>query len=276
MTTTERPRPYVGISGIGLSEEHAYIREMWSETSLAEAGRLTLLGVKGCSNQYQDKPNKRGDIWYPCGDAAAQALLPANSNELPTIQAYFGKEAENYSTDKLLQATKHMLGRISSTQALQYDSFPWYEAGVEKYLRQLRSDRPDLQLLVQLNEKVLDVSTPYDLAENLARQADIWSYALFDTSHGKGVEISVDRLAPFIEAAYSHPDLANLNFAVAGGLDADTLPLIADLLCKYPELSFDSESRLHYQNGEQGGRLIPEAVRNYLHAADANIPKIPE
>jgi hypothetical protein len=277
MITTGRPRPYVGISGIGLSEEHAYIREMWNETSLAEAGRLILLGIKGCSNQTEDKPDRHGDIWYPCGDAVSQTLLPppADSGELPTIQAYFGEEAENYSSDRLQQATERMLGRISSAQAIQYDMFPWYEADAQKYLRQLHSDRPDLQMLIQLNKGVLDVSTPRELTEKLARQADVWSYALFDTSHGEGVEISVDHIAPFLEAVYSHPDLDHLNFAVAGGLSADTLPLIADLLRRYPELSFDSESRLHYQNGEQGGRLIPEAVRGYLHAADANISKPP-
>jgi hypothetical protein len=268
MTAIERPQPYVGISGVGLNAEHAYIRTLWDKTRLSEAGRLLLLGVKGCSNQYENKPNKRGNVWYPCGDAATKALLPPNENELATIQTYFGKQPESYSTKQLLGSTNRMLERMPWTQAIQYDQFPWYEIEAQQYLHELKSARPDLKLLIQLNEKVLSGTTPPELAERLTEQADTWDYALFDTSHGKGVEISTARLSPFIDAVYAHPGLNSMNFAVAGGLDANNLPLITDLLHEYPELSFDSESRLHYQDGRWGGKLIPEAVWSYLQATN--------
>jgi hypothetical protein len=259
MVTPERPQPYVGISGVGLNIEHGYIRAMWDKARLAEAGRLLLLGVKGCSNQYEDKPNKRGDIWYPIGDTITKALLPPNKSELATIQTYFGKPSErDHSRESLMAATNRMLARMPWAEAIQYDQFPWHDAEAQEYLHKLRSIRPDLKLLIQLNKKVLNDTTPPELADDLAAQSDIWDYALFDISHGKGVEISTAYFAPFLETVYLHRGLTTMNFAVAGSLDGKTLPIITDLLKEYPELSFDSESRLHFQDGKWGGANLSQ------------------
>lgn len=83
---------------------------------------------------------------------------------------------------------------------------------------------------------------------------------LIDVSAGKGVPIDPAKVRGIVEAMRTWN--ANLGIGIAGGLCAETLPAVADLVREY-DLSIDAEGRLRNDRDE----LDLEKVRAYLGAA---------
>ena len=267
MRAQERPTPYVGVSGVGTSDEHLAIRNFYNKAQLHESGRLLLLGVKGCSNQYADKPNKRGDIWYPVGEKISDVISDPSDFELPVIQTYFGKNSYD-EIGLVTSATDLIVSRTSPwVHGFQYDMFPWTNDEHVEYLRRTKSVHPDWSIIVQCHSGLMDELGPQGITDALAKQSGIIDYALFDASHGEGIELSPTKLIRFVDAVYSDSRISTMNFGVAGGLHADNLELLLPILNDYPDISFDSEGKMHFQNGENGGQLKLDNVRRYLTKA---------
>jgi hypothetical protein len=231
----------------------------------AKTGRLVLLGVKGCNNQYHDQPNNRGDIWYPVGERIAEVITRPRNYELPVLQADFGNDSDNI--DLIQQATDLMLDRTAAwIRGVQYDSFPWDSPKHTAYMRRLKSTHPALKLIVQCTGPMMKQYGAKGICQLLAERNDFIDYALFDSSCGQGKPLDPEMLRSFVNEAYSSDELATMNFGVAGGLSGDSVTMyrLRVLLSEYPELSFDAESRLHFPGGQFGGKLMPEAVKGYL------------
>lgn len=88
---------------------------------------------------------------------------------------------------------------------------------------------------------------------------------LLDASGGTGTGLDAERLERarrLIEVARGH--FRPINFGLAGGLCAETLPAVAPIVREHG-LSIDAEGRL--RDGDEGGDLKLDKVRAYLAAA---------
>lgn len=288
MRMSERPKPYVGVSGvcnyltqrepsgleIGLAQQ-LFVEAAAENTGLFETGRLLALGVKAIHRtQWNDEPFVRGgveygDEWYPVGEEQFTTALRGERQHPQTLrvaQAYLHpKKAGDSSYFHAFMNRIHWRG-ADWIQAVQYDSLPWHEN--PDLLHSVNVTRRYFltQSILQCHEGAMNKLGPKGVAKTLGKYAGGLDYVLFDASHGTGKKLDAKSLDPFLEEVHSSEALSHVGFGVAGGLDgASVQELLPSLLEKY-DLSVDAEKKLHPLNNRGTRPLQLDEVRTYFQA----------
>ena len=98
-----------------------------------------------------------------------------------------------------------------------------------------------IQLILQVGSKAFgENSSPEKIASKIKEEyLGLADYVLLDLSGGYGKLLDANFLEPFIEKIQE--EMPGIGIGLAGGLDPETLDLIAPLIKKYPFLSIDED-----------------------------------
>jgi hypothetical protein len=263
---SERKIPYVGVSGVVNPAQQAEIH-LEAGFDMRENGRRIGFGVKATHTpQWLDQPDEFGPKWYPVGSGDFQKALLNMSSSYNIAQMYL--DPETLRTDPTYGqrfVEKVMQRGARHLDAIQFDMLPFDKDGAD--LSGSIAAVGPLDLIVQAHSRIMQ-NGPQATLEMIKRLTDEIEYVLFDASHGTGKTLDVEALKPFLDAAYNDPDFADFgtNFAIAGGLDAETVAAyLPELVREFPELSWDAEAKLHdrIQDGGDGSLNMPR-VHQYM------------
>lgn len=264
---SERPKPYVGVSGVVSPEQQRKIQE--AAEPLYLVGRQLALGVKAVrKTQWLDTENTYGPSWYPVGDTIVNTLGTEWSQELRVAQIYLDHVAairakeqdyERAFVDKLMGRAGRMLN------ALQFDMLPWDTRAYTDLFLHIKQTYPDTAIILQAHKQQMQQHGPQELARRLKWYPGQVDYVLFDASHGTGQRMDTGALLPFVTEAYR---CTSLGIGVAGGLNAEVVTEdMPRLLEIYPDLSFDAEGQLHKNQNPEDRALNMDSTVSYLAAA---------
>lgn len=270
--SSERPKPYVGVSGVVNSEQQAMLREF--SPMFHGIGRQLALGVKAVyKTQWLDTVNKFGSDWYPMGEEIRGCLVADREDELRVAQVFFDQDTarQEHGNDYERRFIEKLLGRTGTMfNALQFDLLPWDSRGYTDLFSGIRAARPDMKIIVQAHKWQMQQHEPPELVRRLNLYAfpnrdRLIDYVLFDASHGTETRMDIEELSRFVEAAYRE---TNFGIGVAGGLSAEVVEHDLPRLLKYhPDLSFDAEGQLHLNENPRDRSLNVAATKGYLAAA---------
>ena len=267
---SQRPDAYVGISGVVSAEQQTEI-EQYAETIELNTRRL-MLGVKAVhKTQFLDIENKYGPAWYPVGEAAFTSALRSRGSRdgsLAIAQTYLDPDlVENpgyrfFFMNRLLQRGAPWIDGI------QFDMLPWHtHPEMLDFLEELK-ERTATKILLQVHRPAMNTLSPEGVAGILGEYRDTLDYVLFDSSHGTGKRLDTSALIEYLSAVYESPELTNTGFALAGGLNRDTvLEELPKVLEKFPDISWDAEGQLHPATATNERPLDMKIVSGYLKAA---------
>ncbi len=286
---------YVGISGVATVAQQQRIVEIARSAEFPFVEASLLLGVKATeTTQWQDQPNKNGRLWYPVGEDFRHSLdLEANLYGIeidpdliyagqirPNIQFYFGDLIKNHHrvtsfTLRALERAKNWKRYAHSQEAVppmvQLDMFPWMDAEWDSHLRGMY-EKSNYGLILQCHADYMKEFHPYQIVRRLRilKGMGITGTVLFDSSHGRGIELNPEALRPFVGAVTDSELGNNFTVGIAGGLSGDNVEeIIPPLLEEFDELSWDAEGSLHYKNGENDGDFIQLELEKYIRASAA-------
>lgn len=287
---SERPQPYVGVSGVVMYEniqpsglvvkepQALFVQAYAEKAGLFNTDRLLALGVKAVHQTQWDEVTMTrgkttyGEEWYPVGAAGIRDILtPATKHDksLGVMQMYFDKRMVHDEGYRDLFMARTAFRSRKWVDAVQFDSYPWHED--ERLFRSLdfaRNALAGMTTILQCHEYAMDALKEKGTAKMLGRYADVIDYVLFDASHGTGKTMDVEALDRFLETAYENDALDQVGFGVAGGLDAKTVEeKLPYLLEKYPDLSWDAEGKLHPINNAGKRPLQMDIVKKYLRSS---------
>lgn len=269
--TSERPKPYIGVSGVVSPEMQTELEGMALEFILRDKNRRIALGVKAVhKTQLMGIENKYGCEWYPVGEELSTSLRSATDNPdtFSVAQIYLevdhvhNPEYRSYLTELIFQ-------RVSPwVEGLQFDMLPWHDDyQMLSFLDEVKG-RYNLPVLLQCHKEAMNELGPKGVVQRLGLAATTIDYLLFDSSHGTGKRMDATKLDSYLEEAYASDDLQEVGMVVAGGLDEtavrEDLPM---LVTKYPDLSWDAEGKLHPVNSDGKRPLDLDIARSYLVAS---------
>ncbi len=240
--------------------------------------RQILLGVKAVhKTQYLDIENKYGHEWYPVGEQEfATALDEGGSRALKAAQIYFDPESVADA-----EYRKKFIERIcergkSWLNTLQFDLLPWQQNDAMLPFIEEVKQHTNHTIILQAHGESMQQLGAENMAKKLGRYAHTLDYVLFDASHGKGVRLDPNALRPFLDKVYESKQLTSVGFGVAGGLSADVVRNeLAALVNTYPDLSWDTEGKVHctHEDGTLG--FDPNAAKDYLEASSNILSALP-
>ncbi len=279
---TERPLPYVGMSGISESRPFQlgeHMTESWLKDQYYYSGldgkRELLFGVKAThKTQYLDIENKYGREWYPVGEEEFSKALFAYG-DLNAAQLFLepAKTSDpNYRDVFIEQVCKR--GR-TWLNTLQFDMLPWHTDDTMLPFLEKTKEQTGHTIILQAHGESMQQLGPKAVAQVLGRYAHALDYVLFDASHGKGIRMNPNSLLPFLDTAYESASLSTVNFGVAGGLNAEAVREdLPRLLEVHPDISWDAEGKLHgtYEDGTPG--LDWTAAKDYLNASGEVVQRV--
>ncbi|MCA9357484.1 hypothetical protein H6784_05135 [Candidatus Nomurabacteria bacterium] len=110
-----------------------------------------------------------------------------------------------------------------------------------------------IEVILQIGTDAMEQENdnPSNVARRLKKYDGLISRILLDKSMGKGLGMDAIKLIPFARAISDR--FPELGLGAAGGLGPDTTHLVSPLLEKFPDLSFDAQSKLH----PNGNILLP-------------------
>jgi hypothetical protein len=290
--TTERPLPYIGISGVNNLKHNSNPEntgmQYWLMDQFSYAGienrqdqpnqRQILLGVKAVhKTQYLDIENKYGHEWYPVGEQEfATALDEGGPRALKAAQIYFDPESVA-DADYRNKFIKRICERGKSwLNTLQFDLLPWQQNDAMLPFIEEVKQHTNHTIILQAHGEAMQQLGAENVARQLGRYAHTLDYVLFDASHGKGVRLDPNALRPFLDKVYESKQLTSVGFGVAGGLSADVVRNeLTALVNTYPDLSWDTEGKVHgtYEDGTPG--FDPYAAKDYLEASSDILSALP-
>jgi hypothetical protein len=229
-------KQYIGITGFTTAEEVAAALR-----ALPPGRRRLMVGILVSDRTLEGLPEETGPRRLP-----AVADLPGLFSADP--RAFNAIHFHTRTPERLVDQAERVIEAAGPRlHALQIN----LERAPPEALRALRASHPGLQLILTLRE------TARRFAETYAGLVDI---VLFDWSAGRGVLFdSIEARAALEEVEAKMPGVA---LAVAGGLGPDTADHVRPLLERFPDLSFDAESRLR----DADDRLDLAKVEEYLKA----------
>lgn len=265
---TERPQPYIGISGVTNVEQQARLFNYFQEQGLDQYRNLAL-GVKAThKTQILDTENKYGREWYPVGEEEFARALEPRSGSMNVAQMFLDP---NYVDNPVYR--KEFIGRIRRRgakwlEAMQFDMLPWdTDTTLLPFIEEVKRES-GLKMLLQAHSEIMQSLGPENIVRILGRYAGALDYILFDASHGKGVRLNTDALRPFLEEAYGSEELQAVGIGVAGGLNSAVVSEdLPGLIQKYPTISWDAEGRLHPTNAAGLRPIGMDMAQSYIIAS---------
>jgi len=268
MEKIKRPESYIGISGVINPEQQTELEGFADSLGFSSLRRRLMLGVKAThKTQFMDIENKYGADWYPVGENIKDTITPRteNNNSLYIAQAYFDIDLvgdQQYRDD----FSRKIFERGATwIDGIQFDMLPWHtHPAMIQFLESLKQQY-DAKIFLQCHKNAMDELGPDGVVEKLKDYAHTIDYALFDSSHGTGTKLDVDKLQSFIEPAYASTDLQSIGLAIAGGLNGDIVRSeLPAILSNYPDLSWDAEGQLHPATPSGARPLNMKVVQEYL------------
>lgn len=240
--------------------------------------RQLLLGVKAVhKTQYLDIENRYGHEWYPVGEHEfATALDKVGPRALKAAQIYFDPE---YVADA--DYRNKFIGRIcergrSWLNALQFDMLPWQQNDAMLPFIEEVKQRTNHTIILQAHSESMQHLGATNVTKRLGQYAHVLDYVLFDASHGKGVRIDPNALRPFLDKSYESEQLTSVGLGVAGGLCAEVVRNeLATLIKTYPNLSWDTEGKVHGTHEDGTPSFDPHAAKDYLQASSDILRALP-
>jgi hypothetical protein len=240
--------------------------------------RQILLGVKAVhKTQYLDIENKYGHEWYPVGEQEfATALDEGGPRALKAAQIYFDPESVA-DADYRSKFIERICERGKSwLNTLQFDMLPWQQNDAMLPFIEEVKQHINHTIILQAHGESMQQLGAENMAKKLGRYAHTLDYVLFDASHGKGVRLDPNALRPFLDKVYESKQLTSVGFGVAGGLSADVVRNeLTALVNTYPDLSWDTEGKVHgtYEDGAPG--FDPYAAKDYIEASSNILSALP-
>ena len=245
--------------------------------------RQILLGVKAVhKTQYLDIENKYGHEWYPVGEQEFATALDEGgsralgSRALKAAQIYFDPESvadadyRNKFIERICERGKSWLN------TLQFDMLPWQQNDAMLPFIEEVKQRTNHTIILQAHGEAMQQLGAENMAKKLGRYAHTLDYVLFDASHGKGVRLDPNALRPFLDKVYESKQLTSVGFGVAGGLSADVVRNeLAALVNTYPDLSWDTEGKVHCTHEDGTPGFDPNAAKDYLEASSNILSALP-
>ena len=272
---TERPKPYIGVSGVVGKDQQKQIENLFAQNGLPEENRRLFHGIKAVhKTQYLDVENKYGPEWYPVGEGSFRDNCTPSAflgNTACIAQVYLDIDHVQDS-DYRTEFVKRIFERGQYLNGLQFDMLPWETDGnMLRFLDDIKSARPDLMLMLQCHGNAMNLLGPKVAADKLGAYAAALDYILFDSSEGRGIRMDPESLEPFVDEAYSSKYLDGTGIAIAGGLDGITIrESMPNIVAKYPDISWDAEGRLHPIN-TAGNRPLDMSLVDEYFAASKNV-----
>lgn len=267
--TAYRNSPYVGVSGLVNRQQQHELQDYAAEVLTSRTDAMLFLGAKAVhKTQWLDIENKYGSAWYPVGEESFSNLMDAGSDAV--AQVYLEPEVladdPNYGTEFIRRIKRR--GR-NWLNLVQFDLLPFQQGpealGYLIHEAKRSQDLQEYQVIVQCHAAAMNEGAKPAIEKLKRLSPDEIDWVLFDASHGKGLELNPDALKPFLDAAFSDPDMAHVGIGVAGGLDATAVERhLPSLLRDFPNLSWDAEGRLHRT---ADGSLDMAATRQYLRTS---------
>lgn len=229
--------PYAGITGFTTPDEVAAALEL-----LPPGRRRLMVGVLVTDRTLEGEPEEVAPCRHPL-----LADLPALFSPHPRAfnSVHFHTRTPERLTDQVERVIAAAGPWLHGLQ-INLDRIP------PEALREIRARHPDLRLILPLRGPVRGFVRTY------AGLADV---ALFDLSAGRGLLLDPGKARAALEEIEAR--MPGVALAVAGGLGPETVDRIRPLLERFPDLSFDAESRL--RDGDD--RLDLEKVGEYLRSA---------
>ena len=229
-------KPYIGITGFTAPEEVGAALQ-----ALPPGRRRLMVGILVSDRTLEGLPEEMGPRRHP-PVADLETLFSADPRAFNAVHFH------TRTPERLAEQAERVIALAGPRlHALQIN----LERAPSEALRAIRASHPGLQLILPLRE------TARCFAEVYAGLVDI---VLFDWSAGRGVLFDLaEARAALEEIEAKMPGVA---LAVAGGLGPDTADRVRPLLERFPDLSFDAESRLR----DADDRLDLAKVEEYLKA----------
>jgi phosphoribosylanthranilate isomerase len=229
-------KPYIGITGFTQPKEVTAALQV-----LPPGRRRLMVGILVSDRTLEGLPEEMGPRRHPAV-ADLENLFSADPRAFNAV--HFHTRTPERLVDQVERVIAAAGPRLHALQ-INLDQIPL------DALRVIRARCPSLQLILPLRE------TAGRFAEAYVGLVDI---VLFDWSAGRGVLFDpAEARAVLEEVEAKMPGVA---LAVAGGLGPDTVDLVRPLLERFPDLSFDAESRLR----DADDRLDLAKVGEYLKA----------
>lgn len=249
------PKPYIGITDFTRYFETIATQEYFRRCDGPSSGHFLHVGVMMSRKTLNGIPSKWSNVFPKNKDIANIFAKDKNTLNVLHYADYDGVDVAK----NLAKATEW---GYTEMDALQLDMI-WPDSAVIKNYRQ---KHPDTKIILQVNSKSLAVvdHRPANLFERLDLYGRSVDYVLLDMSMGRGRDLDINHLLPYLMAIdKNRPDLG---LVVAGGLCAKTLPLIASLVGAFPNLSIDAQSKLR-PSGNAMDPLDWNMAREYLEVA---------
>lgn len=272
MSNLERPKPYIGISGVVSVGQQEQLEILSTEMDLFSLNRRLALGVKAVhKTQFLDITNKYGEEWYPVGhEQFANGVTRSNDTDksIAIAQTFLDPEyVENpgyrdHFTDRIFKRGENWIDGI------QFDMLPWHtDPTMVGFLEQLKT-KHDATIFLQCHGDAMESLGPQKAIRRLGQFASTIDYVLFDASHGTGKRLDTDWLKTFLDEAYDSSALEGVGFAVAGGLNGAVVrEELIKVVQDFPDISWDAEGQLHPQTKNRTRPLDMDLVQDYLQAS---------
>ena len=239
-------KPYIGITGfMDKKEVETMIKSIAFETS-----RQLMIGVL-VSNKTINGEKNNHPTRYPLRERLGQIFIK-HPMVINMIHYYTDDQ-----TDLCNQLLDIVMATAGSCDGIQLN-MPWPN---HEELEKFKELCPDKKIVLQINRKMLESSPNHLSMRCLYEYNNLVDYILFDASGGRGLELDVDFLLPFIKMFECISE--EINLVVAGGLKSNNLSQLKPLVDIYPNLSIDAESCLRDENDD----LVIIKARNYFHEA---------
>lgn len=248
MTTTERPPPYIGITGITTSHQ---ARTLHESAKYLKHRQLMLGVLVSTKTMMGESLGPR----YPSQNTVAECLATA-PNVLPMIHY-------NFSSEEFLRGS-------AAPQTIQLQTLherfhaPSYQINAcWPKSSALVFSEPSTRIVLQIGAEALRQCAHDEdrLVEKILAYLSITDI-LLDISGGKGIAFQPEQYIHLIAAVAER--IPHVGIGVAGGLCADRLPDIMPLLEQFPFLSIDAETKLRIPENDQ---LHLTACRHYVDYA---------
>lgn len=256
-----KPRPYIGVTGLKTPEEFDTLSEfVYDGFAYDKANEHDLMLGFTCSNKRLEDPKSEGKT-----SPSIQTLSDIFDSYHPQYRIL---PMIHYFTDKpeQLSAEIFQLFDYIGIRNLQLNAHWPHVNEVEA----IRNECPDIKITLQIPNSAL--VTPINVCDKLKVYEGLVDYALVDPSGGAGLATSVDFAVPYLKEIDHIPSITP---GFAGGLSAEnvksTVAAIKEgLFCTFCQTNpvrqfcIDAQGRLRDKDG-----LNLELTKQYINNAVA-------
>jgi hypothetical protein len=252
-------RPYVGITGLTTTEEIDFVNDEFRNSEFDIRSTHDPMAGFLVSNRTlygEEIKNPLHVMTHPRFQNLESLLQYARNKGLFTTIHYHTASHVNLSKEiEKLMRRFHYRGLCDTIQL----NIVWPD------IKELSKIKFPLNIIFQANEKSMNGLTPKQYSQKLKEYESKIEYVLLDLSGGKGIEIDVQKLAPYYEEITAK--LPNIKIVFTGGLSGSNLEKKAKELATIVGIntySIDSEGKLRTDDNT---RLDESRCREYIKAA---------